>query len=163
MTAPAPHPTGDVVVVGAGNPFRRDDGVGAAVVDALVRDVPDGVRLTERDGEPTGLLDAWDGARLAIVVDAVAPDGAPGKLHRFEVRDGAGSVPDRAHRASSHALGIGDAVALGRALDRLPARLVVLGVEAADLGEGPGLSPPVAEAVGPAVREVLAEIAAETG
>jgi hydrogenase maturation protease len=151
------HP--DVVVVATGNPFRRDDGVGVAVLDHLRAAAPDGVRLTERDGEPTGLLSAWEGARLAVVVDAVVPAGAPGTLHRFEVRDGEGEVPDRASRASSHALGVGDAVRLARALGCLPARLVVLGVEAADLGDGPGLSAPVAAAVEPTADLVLAEIA----
>ncbi len=103
MSAPARDAAGDVVVVGTGNPFRRDDGVGVAVLERLAHVVPDAVRLAERDGEPTGLLGAWDGARLAVVVDAVAPDGAPGTLHRFEVRDGTGTVPDRVYREQPRA------------------------------------------------------------
>lgn len=147
------------VVIGVGNPFRRDDGVGAAVVERLRGVVGTGVVVAERDGEPTGLLDAWAGVTLAVVVDAVASHGEPGRLHRFEVCGGIGSVPDRAYRGSSHALGIGDAVDLGRALDRLPERLVVLGVEAADLGDGLGLSAPVAAALDGVVARVLAELA----
>jgi hydrogenase maturation protease len=151
---------GDVVVVGTGNPFRRDDGVGVAVLDRLRAVAPDGVRLAERDGEPTGIVGAWEGARLAVVVDAVVPGGAPGTVHRIEIRDGVGEIPDRAYRGSSHALGVGDAVRLARALGRLPARLVVLGIEAEDLADGQGLSAGVAAAVEPAARQVLAEIAA---
>jgi hydrogenase maturation protease len=150
-----------IVVIGTGNPFRHDDGVGAEVLARLRQVLPAEVRLAECDGEPTGLLATWTGARLAVVVDATAPAGAPGSVHRFEIRHGEGDVPDRAHRASSHALGIGDAVRLARTLGRLPARLVVLGVEAADLEHGPGLSPPVRAAVEPTVERVLAEIAAE--
>jgi len=148
-----------VVVVGIGNPYRRDDGIGAAVVARLRERAPVAVALVERDGEPTGLLDAWDGASLAVVVDAVVSGSEPGTISRFEVSAGAGDVPERPHRGSSHALGLGDAIGLGRALGRMPQRLVVLAVEAADLGDGLGLSPPVAGAVGPVADRVLGEIA----
>src|SRR5437899_1606818 len=52
MSAPGPR----VVVIGVGNPYRRDDGVGPAVVDRLRRSAPAGVRLEESDGEPSQLL-----------------------------------------------------------------------------------------------------------
>ena len=62
---------GRVVVIGVGNDFRRDDGAGPAVVASLRGRVPPGVELVLTDGEPTRLIEAWAGAALAIVVDAV--------------------------------------------------------------------------------------------
>ena len=53
---------------------------------------------------------------------------------------------------ATHGLGVVEAVRLAAALDRLPRALVVLGVEAADVGVGPGLSPQVAAAI-PALVE----------
>lgn len=149
---------GRVVVIGVGNSFRRDDGVGPAVAAVVRAAAPIGVEVLERDGEPTALLDAWADATLVVVVDAVGPGDAPGRVQRFEVDDRGGEVPDRAHRESSHALGIGDAVALGRALGRMPARLVVLGIEGSDFGDGTGLSAAVADAIDEAGRQVLAEV-----
>lgn len=66
------------------------------------------------------------------------------------------TVTGRAN-TSSHGLGVPEAVELGEALDRLPERLVVLTVEAADIGYGLGLTEPVAAAVPALVADVLAE------
>jgi hydrogenase maturation protease len=144
------------VVIGVGNEFRRDDGAGPAVVARLGDLAPPGVRLVVTDGEPTRLVEAWTGAALAVVVDAVRADPPrPGRVHRFVVdrpRPGPGS-------ASSHGLGLDDAVRLAIALDRMPGRLIVHAIEAADLTQGPGLSPPVAAAVDAVVTAVLADLA----
>jgi hydrogenase maturation protease len=142
-------------VIGVGNEFRRDDGAGPAVVAALHDLAPDGVRLAVTDGEPTRLIEAWAGAALAIVVDAVRADPPrPGRVHRF-VLDQPRAI---GRPASSHGLGLGDAVALAVALDRMPDRLIVHAIEAADLTQGPGLTPPVAAAVGTVARAILADI-----
>ena len=42
-----------------------------AVVTSLRDRVPPGVKLVLTDGEPTRLIEAWTGAALAVVVDAV--------------------------------------------------------------------------------------------
>lgn len=143
-------------MIGVGNEFRRDDGAGPAVVAALGDLAPDGVRLVVTDGEPTRLIEAWAGAALAVVVDAVRADPPrPGRVHRFVLdRPRAMGRP-----ASSHGLGLGDAVALAVALDRMPGRLIVHAIEAADLTQGPGLTPPVAAAVGTVIRAILADLA----
>ena len=44
------------------------------------------------------------------------------------------------------------------ALDRMPGRLIVHAIEAADLAQGPGLSPPVAAAVGAVAQAILADL-----
>jgi hydrogenase maturation protease len=145
-----------VVVIGVGNEFRRDDGAGPAVVDRLRGLVPSGVGLVITDGEPTRLIEAWTGATLAVVVDAVrAEPPRPGRVHRFVVdRPGA----DAARPASSHGFGLDDAIALALALDRMPGRLIVHAVEAADLTQGTGLTPPVAAAVGIVANAILHDI-----
>ena len=82
-----------MVVIGVGNEFRRDDGAGPAVVARLRDLAPPGVRLVVTDGEPARLVEAWTGAALAVVVDAVRAEPArPGTVHRFAV-DAPGSGP----------------------------------------------------------------------
>ncbi len=159
MAAPGSPRTGSAlaVVIGVGNEFRRDDGAGPAVIARLQGLAPPGVRLVVTDGEPTRLIDAWTGADLAVVVDAVRADPPePGRIHRFVV-DRPGAGPGRA--ASSHGLGFDDAIRLAVALDRMPGRLIVHAIEAADLCQGPGLTPPVAAAVGTVARAVLDDLA----
>jgi hydrogenase maturation protease len=144
---------GRVVVIGVGNEFRRDDGIGPEVVSRLRGRTTEGVELLVSDGEPTRMIEAWAGAALAVVVDAVLNDRpSPGRRHRFVV-DRTGLPSPRP--VSSHGLGPPDAVALARALGRMPERLIVHAVEAADVGLGLGLTPAVAavvEALTDAVR-----------
>ena len=58
-------------MIGVGNEFRRDDGAGPAVLASLRDRVPPGVDLVLTDGEPTRLIEAWTGAAVAVVIDAV--------------------------------------------------------------------------------------------
>jgi hydrogenase maturation protease len=142
------------VVIGIGNNFRRDDGVGLAVADQIAERALPGVRVVTAIGEPTALLEAWSGATRAVVVDAAAGNGSTaGRIRRWTARD-----LDGAAVVSSHALGLAQTCALGEALARMPDELVVFTVEAADTGHGVGMTPAVAAAVTDVVDAVLAEL-----
>ena len=156
--------TGTVVVIGVGNPFRRDDGIGPAVAAEIGRQLRPGVRVVVSDGEPSSLIEAWSGAGLAVIVDALhappaagrpgGPAAAPGRVHRVTPA----GLETSGRAGSSHGLGVPDAFRLGRALGRLPARAVIVAVEAADTRPGPGLSAAVAAALPDAVAAVAAEL-----
>ncbi|NUT34341.1 MAG: hydrogenase maturation protease [Hamadaea sp.] len=140
------------VIIGVGNEYRHDDAAGILAAQQLRALAPAQVTVAESDGEPTGLLDLWDGADLAVVIDAVDSHGEPGRIYRLGLHHPA--VASGA-ATSSHGVPLGDAVALARALDRMPARLLLYGVQISDVSAGAGLSAPVADAV----RRVVAEIA----
>ncbi|UNO43352.1 hydrogenase maturation protease [Streptomyces sp. MST-110588] len=149
-----------IAVIGVGNTFRHDDGIGPAVVRRLRertrhRPLPPSVTLADCDGDPGRLMSLWEGTELAVVVDAAhAHPGRPGRVHRLD-------HPGRYARpaaASSHGLGLGEAVQLSDALGRLPGRLVVLAVEGADRSLGTGLTPAVAGTVDRLADAVEAEI-----
>jgi hydrogenase maturation protease len=146
------------VVIGVGSAYRRDDGIGPAVAAEVARSAPAGVVVHVLDGEPTALLEAWTGASLAVVVDALRTDGEPrpGRVHRTDLA----TVEVVGSGASSHGLGVPEAYALGRELDRLPRRLVVYAVEVADVRQGTELTPAVAAAVPVVAAAVLADCGA---
>jgi hydrogenase maturation protease len=174
------------VVIGVGNEFRRDDGAGPYVVTLLRSAVPESVGLVVSDGEPSALIEAWSGADLAVVVDAVRGDPAaaePGRLHRLTVGDGAGTGDgdgdgdgtglgdgtgdgegtgdgdgEPALTVSSHGLGLGDAIGLARALDRMPGRLIVHAVEGVNWDYGVGLTPEVESAADEMAVAVLRDL-----
>jgi hydrogenase maturation protease len=151
-------------VVGIGNPYRGDDGIGPAVLARLRPDREPWVRLVDSDGEASRLVLAWDGARLAVVVDAVRSGAAPGTLHRLDLDPRAPDAPERlgragGWRAGTHGTGPAEALGLGRVTGHLPDRLVVVGVEVADTRPGPYLSTAVAGVVDDAVALVRAELA----
>ncbi len=127
-----------MIVIGVGNPWRGDDGAGPAVARRLA-----GGRVHE--GDAVALLDAWSDAAHVVIVDAARSGAPPGSVHHFDAR--AGSLPAALLRSSTHAFGVSDAVELGRALGRLPARLDVYAIEGAAFELGDELSPPVANAV----------------
>ncbi|HEX6310213.1 MAG TPA: hydrogenase maturation protease [Acidimicrobiia bacterium] len=144
------------MVIGVGNPFRGDDGAGLRAIALARPDLPAGVRVVESDGEPARVLDAWEGADLAVVVDAMRSGAEPGTVVRAEA--GRDALPEPVGGGSTHALGIGEAVALGRALDRLPARVVVFGIEGERFDAGVGLTPAVARGAAQAAHLVCAEV-----
>lgn len=142
------------VVIGVGNEYRGDDGVGPAVAHRLEDCGIPGVAVTVSDGEPTSLLDIWTGVRLAVVIDAVRSEPAvPGRVRSTGV-----DLLPRPGGASSHSLGIQDALPLGRALGRLPGSIVVIAVDVACVDPGVGLSESVAAAVPLAAEAVVQEL-----
>ena len=144
------------MVIGVGNEFRRDDGIGPEVVSRLRGRTP--AELLVSDGEPSRMLEAWTGAALAVVVDAVRPGRpVPGRPHRIVVDQA--DLPG-ARPVSSHGLDLGDAIALARALGRMPDRLIIHAVEAADTGLGVGLTPAVAAAADGLAEAVLRDVQA---
>ncbi|MFJ1704956.1 hydrogenase maturation protease [Kitasatospora sp. NPDC088346] len=159
--------TARVTVIGVGNEYRRDDGAGWAVVALLAEragrmPLPGRPALVVCDGDPARLISHWDGAELAVVVDAAhAHPGQPGRVHRLELSGGPLARSEGA--ASSHGLGLGDAVELARELDRLPRRLVVYAVEGADCSPGTGLSAPVRAAVERLAERIVARLAQHQG
>ncbi|WP_067461245.1 hydrogenase maturation protease [Actinomadura macra] len=137
------------IIIGVGNEFRRDDGAGPAAVTALRGRVSTTLAVT--DGEPARLIELWAGADLAIVVDAVRSDPpSPGRIHELGLETASLATAP----VTGHSLGLGDAVALGLAVDRMPARLQVLAIEGDDFGFGQGLTPPVAAAVDTVTRRL---------
>jgi hydrogenase maturation protease len=144
------------VVIGVGNSLRGDDGVGLAVAAALEARVPPGVAVVPCEQEPSRLLDAWEGAQAAIVVDAATSGDEPGTIRRFDASDAA--IPAGVFRSSTHAFGVGDAIELARALGRLPQHVLVYGVEGTQFDAGEPLTAPVEAAVEQVAAAVLSDL-----
>lgn len=151
-----------VLVAGLGQRDSGDDAIGpdvAAEVESL--GLP-GVTVI-RQSDPLALLDAPDGAALAdlvIVIDAIRSGQPPGTLHVVDAARG--PLPEWTG-ASTHAFGLAAAVELARALGRLPARLVIVGVAAGQFRLGEPLSPAVRAAVGPASQAVARLVRGRSG
>jgi hydrogenase maturation protease len=146
------------VVIGVGNPWRRDDGVGVAVARALQGSVPSDVEVIELAGDLTRAIPVWAEADPAIVIDGIRAFSPPGTVTRLGDDDllAAGDV---GVGPSTHGIGLGEALAIGHAVGVTPRRLIVFGVEMADTGHGNRLSPHVENAVPEVTAEVIALLA----
>ncbi|MFE7430704.1 hydrogenase maturation protease [Streptomyces sp. NPDC014735] len=156
-------------VIGIGNEFRRDDGVGWAVVALLGeqstrRPLPVDTVLARSDGEPGRLIALWENAGLAVVVDACFPPSArPGRTHRWCDEPAGVLRAAAAGRHSTHGIGLAEALRLGESLGSLPDRLVLYAVEGADHSPGFGLTPEVAHAVPRLARRIKVDIEGRGG
>ena len=147
-------------ILGVGNRHRGDDGVGPYVLAGLAGRLP-AEQLLAAEGEGSGLIDIFAREPDLILVDAAdAPAAglAPGAVRRMDAGD-----PDLGScglRASTHALGVAEAIALARSLDALPERLRVIAMGGSEFAPGTGLSEPVARAADALIEE-LAGICAD--
>jgi hydrogenase maturation protease len=148
-----------VAIVGVGNEFRGDDAVGILIARGVRGGAtPPGLEVLEEHGEPVGIIDRVAACDAVVIVDAMRSGAAPGTVRRFDVTRAALPVALRT-RTSTHAVPLADAVELGRALGRLPPRVVVFAVEGCSFGPGAGLSAAVRDAVPAATDAVRAEAA----
>lgn len=146
-------------VIAVGNRWRGDDAAGLVVADR-VRGTLGGVDVVECEGEPVGMIAALEGADAVVLVDAVSSGAPAGTLHRLDAS--AGPLPGELFAASTHHLGVHDAVELARALGKLPETCVVVGIEGASFDPGESLSPAVDAALDAAANAVREEVAACT-
>ena len=134
-------------VIGLGNEWRSDDGVGPEIARRLGG--------TVLSGEPIGVVEALEGLDEVVLVDAVSSGAPAGTVHVFDAS--AEPLPVSVFgAASTHTLGLAEAVELARTLGRLPRRVLVYGIEGAGFDFGEGLSPEVEAAADRVVEEVSA-------
>jgi hydrogenase maturation protease len=124
-----------VRIIGIGSP-SGDDQAGWLVVDALAARAdlaqrPD-LRIEKLDRPGAALVERLGDADHAILIDAVQSGAAPGTLHRLREGEWAGWRGG----LSSHGFGVFDALALAQALQALPPRLDVYGIEIASAEPG---------------------------
>ncbi|HYM91268.1 MAG TPA: hydrogenase maturation protease, partial [bacterium] len=145
-----------MLVIGVGNPYRRDDAAGLIAARRLGAAAPGLVLVREESGEGAALLEAWEGADAVIVLDAVCSGAPPGTIRRIDAHRE--TIPTEVFHSSTHAFNVAEAIELARVLRRLPRRLIVFGVEGAHFDAGLGLSPPVERAVERLVKCGLEEL-----
>lgn len=150
-----------LVIIGVGNLYRRDDGVGRLIARRVRAGVPPQIPVLEESGEGAALIEAWRGAEMVILCDAVRSGAEPGTIHRLEADHL--PIPTGFFHYSTHAFSVAEAVELARVLGQLPPHLLIFGIEGADFAAGTELSPPVEQAAQQVIREILAVVHAGAG
>jgi hydrogenase maturation protease len=146
-----------VLVIGLGNPDRGDDGIGPMVARHLAGKVPADVAVIARRSDLLSLIEDWAGFDGIVCVDATAPLGVPGRVHRIDLS--AGELSREVTLTSSHALGFAEVIELARSLRLAPREIIVYAIEADSFESGS----PLTAAVAAAGRVVADEVVAEVG
>jgi len=145
-----------ILLIGIGNQYRSDDGVGLSAIQALkVKGLPN-IQITECTADGTKLMELWGTASKVILIDAVSSGAKPGTIYRFDALTQ--SFPAHFSFQSTHAFGVAEAIDLARTLDQLPPLLIVYAIEGKNFTTGTGLSPEVENAMQKVVEQVEYEV-----
>ncbi|MGI0493324.1 hydrogenase maturation protease [Alkalinema pantanalense CENA528] len=148
-----------ILLIGVGNEFRQDDGVGLLIVRSLRSRLPPqlaSITTIEASGEGAALMEAWQGFDRVYLFDAVASGAAAGTIHRIAAHQT--TVPTAFFHYSTHAFSVAEAVELARSLQQLPPELILWGIEGKDFAMGIGLSTEVEPAIEAIIQAMLTEL-----
>jgi len=150
-----------ILVAGLGNIFLGDDGFGVEVVRRLSRQVlPASVRVADFGTRALHLAyELLDGSyRTVVLVDAARMGDAPGTVY-FIQPDLDTLVSDTSELVDAHAMDFRSVLRLVKLLGGTPGDIYVVGCEPFQLEDEIGLSKPVADAVGEALRLIRERLA----
>ena len=130
------------LILGVGNPFRRDDGIGPAVIARLqAEQLPEAVDLLDGGTDGLNLLEYLKPYQHAIIIDAVEMGLPPGEIRVFSPNEVKLTIQSDA--LSTHGFGLAEVIGLMERLE-VDTRLQVLGVQAKDIAFGEEMSPEIA-------------------
>ncbi|RMF85225.1 MAG: hydrogenase maturation protease [Nitrospinota bacterium] len=144
------------LIIGIGNPYRRDEAIGVIVARRLKSLLPASVTVLETTGEVGDLIEAWREAETVILIDAVHSGALPGTVYRFDVHRQ--SLPAELFPYATPGFGVVEAVELGRLLDQLPPHLIVYGIEGTNWIPGKPCSPALAAGIERVIEQIGQEL-----
>ncbi|VEG90227.1 hydrogenase maturation protease [Legionella spiritensis] len=149
----------DLRVLGIGSPFG-DDRLGWEAIallqqqNTLKQYSSRQLQISHYDRPGLRLLELMQDAATVILIDAVKTGAAPGTCHRLEN----GNIGGFHNQLSSHNIGIAETIQLGHALNQLPKRMILYGIEIQEISSQFELSGVVASALNLLVLRIEKEI-----
>jgi hydrogenase maturation protease len=134
-----------VLVVGIGNPYRCDDGVGPLIAEHLGKICPEQVEIRSHITDGLSLIHLWKEYDCVYLIDAASSGRASGQVYRFDALTE--PLPQYFFtNYSTHSINLAETIALAGNLDMLPEKLIIYGVEGKDFSMGTELSREVRKA-----------------
>jgi len=146
----------EVLVVGMGNEFRNDDGLGIFIARQLKKENLPGIVVKEYISEGVGLLGIWTGFNHVVLVDAVFSGKEPGTIIRIEIPPE--KIPEDLTRYSTHSFSIADAVEIAQSIGELPGHILIYGIEGKSFENGKTLSAEAEQSAEKVLKKIIEEI-----
>jgi hydrogenase maturation protease len=148
------------LVLGIGNPFLGDDGIGVHIAKELAREIEDkNIDIEDAGTDGLNLLELIAGYDRLIVIDAImTEEGEAGEVYRLKPEDLAGTVQPT---SSPHHANLASTVELGKKLlpEQMPGEIVVIAVAVKEVTRvTEEMTPKVEGAVPVAVNLILEEL-----
>lgn len=142
-------------VIGIGNPFKGDDGIGLKLLEEIEKkDIPEDVRTYDMGSETFDLIHVLKDLDKAIIIDAVQFGGSPGD-YRFFTPDEVNSLKKS---DTPHGTDILEVLSLSEKLDEMPEKILIMGVQPKDTDLGEGFSRPLESNVPELVEKLYEKI-----
>ena len=153
MNIEKPSPKNNLLIAGAGNPLRHDDGFGPEIIKIL----------RERSGNFAGdlldigtdglaLLDEMQKYKRVILIDAVNMGAKPGAVRVFTPDEA--KIKINSDTMSTHGFGLAEVIKLMEQLD-IKVDFKIIGIQPENISFGEGLSEAVAKKIPEIIELVL--------
>ncbi|MFP4686804.1 MAG: hydrogenase maturation protease [bacterium] len=142
--------------IGAGNPHAGDDRAGRRVADLLAEKNLSDIQITQCLGDAAELIELFEKYQTIYCCDAVRQPSRAGKIYRFEAHKK--PLPVELFSLTTHDFGLPQAVELARSMNKLPEKLVIYGIAAANFQPGAKLTPEVETAAHEVAERLVAEL-----
>jgi hydrogenase maturation protease len=129
--------TNKTLILGVGNPLRRDDGIGPLIVGKLDQEELKNVDIQDGGTDGLGLIEYLKEYPRAIIIDAVEMNLEPGAIRSFKLEEV--KVNIKADTLSTHGFGLAEVFELMKSLN-IETEVKVIGVQPESIEFGEGLS-----------------------
>jgi hydrogenase maturation protease len=143
------------LIVGIGNEFRSDDGIGIVTSRKIKERIGERARVIEHGGDGVSLMEEWKNHNKVILIDAVAFGGFPGTI--FFIDAARAQIPNETKHHSSHLFGIAEAIETARVLKSLPSELYIYGIEGHSFELGTNISKEVMDASDEVINKIISD------
>jgi hydrogenase maturation protease len=135
MTSPS------IAIIGVGNPLRKDDGIGIALLHHLKKEVklfPNSLCFIDGGTGGMNLLHICNKYDVVIILDAVDFKGNPGETRFFSIDEIKSNK--QVSSVSTHHEDLFKIIRIGQELGECPEKVFIFGVQPAEIGFGEGLT-----------------------
>jgi len=141
-------------VIVVGNDLYGDDGVGNAVLRALEQ-IPDMLDAELIDGatDALGLIDHFSDTDHVIIVDAAQMGEKPGTVKIFSKEEV--KLKIKMDHLSVHGISLAETFDIAQAVDSLPEKITIIGIEPKNIGISQNLSDVVMQSIPEIVSNII--------
>ena len=141
-------------IIAVGNDLYGDDGIGNAVLNAL-KQIPEMKEIELIDGatDALGLIDHFEGTEHIIIVDAAQMGEKPGTVKVFSREDV--KLKIKMDHLSVHGISLAETFDIAQAVDSLPEKITIIGIEPKNIGISETLSDVVTKSIPKVVSNIM--------
>ena len=141
-------------VIAVGNDLYGDDGIGNAVLNVLEQ-IPEmkDVELIDGATDALGLIDHFLRTDHVVIVDAAQMGEEPGTVKVFSKEEV--KLKIKMDNLSVHGISLAETFEIAQAVDSLPEKITIIGIEPKNIGISQNLSDVVTQSIPEVVSNII--------